>query len=506
MSKRARFTRLRRESQEPAPEDERRESFELARENLMTEFTVGSVLVAGLLLTACAPPRPPQRQWSSALGGASVDDCDDIVVDGAKFLFLACHSDSNDFPSSQRIGAEVNGGMDAYVVKVDASAGRIVWTARMGGGNYDGAFRIHSDGAGGVWVVGYTESRDFPASATAVQKQFGGGEGDGFVARVDANGDLTYSSYMGGTGSDQLIDLVSDRQNGSLHVIGMTSSADLPRARNSNLGREEAFLASFDPTRPDGLRIQYLGGTNDDKPTALALQPDGELVVAGYTLSSDFPIRAALQSELKGSSSAFIARFDARSGELRSSTFFGGSGDDSALGMALGQSGDIHIVGFTDSTDFPTTQRAFQVRLAGGADVFVTSFDRSVNRVRYSSYFGGSRNDIAGIDGKNIAIDSQGRTWFIGMTESRDLPLQYAHQPRFGGGDRDGFIAVVSTTGASLAYASYHGGAERDLLEGLFLTRDSVYATGLSFGDMPLHGPQLARGGAANAMIVSFRY
>jgi len=224
----------------------------------MTEFSAGSVLVAGLLWTACAPPQPPQLQWSSALGGASVDDCDDIVVDGAKFIFLACHSDSNDFPASQRAGSDVNGGMDAYVVKVDASAGRIVWTARMGGSNYDGAFRIHSDGAGGVWVVGYTGSRDFPATATAVQRRFGGGDGDGFLARVDANGDLRYSSYLGGTGSDQLIDLVSDRQDGSVHVIGMTSSTDLPRARNFNLGKEEAFLASFDPTRPEGLRVQYL--------------------------------------------------------------------------------------------------------------------------------------------------------------------------------------------------------------------------------------------------------
>ena len=65
-----------------------------------------------------------------------------LSQEAADVIFLACHSASDDFPTSQRIGAELNGGMDAYVVKVDVSAGRVVWTARLGGDQYDGAFRI----------------------------------------------------------------------------------------------------------------------------------------------------------------------------------------------------------------------------------------------------------------------------------------------------------------------------------------------------------------------------
>src|SRR5688572_28279921 len=129
------------------------------------------VLAAGLALAVSTPSQPPQLQWSSVLGGSSVDDCDDIVVDNAEIVFLACHSDSNDFPSSPRTGSDANGGMDAYVVKVDARTGRIAWATRLGGANYDGAFRIQPDRTGGVWVTGYTESRDFPATMAAVQKQ-----------------------------------------------------------------------------------------------------------------------------------------------------------------------------------------------------------------------------------------------------------------------------------------------------------------------------------------------
>ena len=80
------------------------------------------------------------------------------------------------------------------------------------------------------------------------------------------------------------------------------------------------------------------------------------------------------------------------------------------------------------------------------------------------------------------------------MTDSRHLPLRYAHEPLLGGGDRDGVIAALSTDGASLAYGSYHGGPGRDLLEGLIVVGGFLYATGLSFGVVQSRGHQLPDG------------
>jgi hypothetical protein len=125
--------------------------------------------------------------------------------------------------------------------------------------------------------------------------------------------------------------------------------------------------------------------------------------------------------------------------------------------------------------------------------------------LRYSSCFGGSGNDIAGVDGKNIAMDSQGHVWFVGMTESKDLPLQHAHQASFGGGDGDGFIAALAPSSASLVYGSYHGGKGRDLLEGLFLAGGALYAAGVSFGGVPSRGRQLPHGNPANAILLGLQ-
>ena len=462
--------------------------------------------VLGLLLTGCSRLDAPRLVWASEFGGSGTDDCDDVAVDESQFLLLACHSESNDFASIKRDGPQTKSDMDAYVVKLDPHAGKLIWAIRLGGSKYDGAFRIHLDPTGASWVTGYTESPDFPTTPQALQNHFGGGQGDGFLARVSSDGRLTYSTFFGGAGSDQTTDLVSDPSTGVIHLIGMTSSPKLPHSRNSYGGKEDAFLASLHPEQPESLRTIYIGGSEDEKPTAMVLHPQGQLLLTGYTFSRGFPIRDAVQSQLNGKNNAFLVRLNPGDGQILSSTFFGGSGEDSAWGLALNQLGEIHLLGISNSSDFPTTRGALQSVPAGGFDTFLSKFDPSAQRLIYSSYFGGSGEDICGVDGKNLLVDRQGRMWFVGMTSSRDLPLRHPHQPSYGGGDRDGFVAAVSVTGSTVEYGSYHGGTGRDLLEGLFLANSVLYATGVSFdGGAPLAGSQLPNGTAPNAILVGLQ-
>ena len=250
----------------------------LVRSIRMNLPTLALMSALGLLLTACSRSDAPRLVWASEFGGGGTDDCDDVAVDESQLLLLACHSESNDFASVKREGSQTNAGMDAYVVKLDLSAGRLVWAVRLGGSKYDGAFRIHLD-PGGAWVTGYTESPDFPTTPDALQNHFGGGQGDGLLARINSDGHLAYSTYFGGAGSDQTTDVVSDPRTGMIHLIGMTSSPELPGACNSRGGKEDAFLASFYSQQSESLRTFYLGGSEDEKPTALALHPEGQLAL-----------------------------------------------------------------------------------------------------------------------------------------------------------------------------------------------------------------------------------
>ena len=117
----------------------------------MRVLTLGSVLVAGVLLTACASP-PAARRLGFGIRWFGVDDCDDVAVHESQFLLLACHSDSNDFPAAERRKPPANRDMDAYVVKVDQQSGQGAMGRSSWGHKYDGAFRIQLDSAG--WRVG----------------------------------------------------------------------------------------------------------------------------------------------------------------------------------------------------------------------------------------------------------------------------------------------------------------------------------------------------------------
>lgn len=159
-------------------------------------------------------------------------------------LLLACHSDSKDFPGAPRTG----GGMDAYVVKIDPRAGRILWTVRLGGSDYDGAFRIKVDDGGNAYAVGLTQSPDFPTTPAALQPGYGGGDGDGFLVKLGPDGRLLYSTYLGGSGSDQAMDVVAGAR---LYVAGMTGSSRFPGIRDPRPhGREDGLCSDSIPPGP----------------------------------------------------------------------------------------------------------------------------------------------------------------------------------------------------------------------------------------------------------------
>ena len=262
-------------------------------------------LAVGLLSPSCQQQKIPELVWASSFGGSSTDDCDDIAVDGKGLLLLACHADSDDFASLQRIGAQTQAGMDAYVVKLDPVAGRIQWAVRIGGNGYDGTFRIRIDATDNVYATGYTESTDLPTTAEAIQPSFGGGAGDAFLVKITPDGRLVYASYFGGSGSDQATDIMIDTSSGRILLAGMTASPDLPGARNSHTGEEDGFLACFDPEQPGELEAFYVGGSKAEKVTAMASNGHDHVVLTGYTYSPDFPTSAPLQAQLPGKNSAF---------------------------------------------------------------------------------------------------------------------------------------------------------------------------------------------------------
>jgi hypothetical protein len=440
-------------------------------------------------VTQTPPDIASSSQFVTYLGGNGIDDCDDIAVDTAGSVYLACHSTSKNFPGFK--GQKNSDDMDAYVSKLDPQTGKLVYTTRLSGSKYDGAFTIEVTKDGSVYIGGITESDDFPTTSDAIQRKHGG-KRDVFLAKIKSDGDLEYSTYLGGTGDDVPGRLVVD-DNQRIFFAGNTTSEDFPGPGRNDLrekgGSGDGFVVLWKLGESVSPRTLLLGGSRMDRINGMVVDDSGNLYVSGSTQSVDFPVKSAFQEKLKGPVDAFLVKLRISDLQMIYSTLLGGSGGDASLGVAIDRTGNPYIAGSTGSEDFPVTPNAFQRKIAGKTDLFITKFDQAARKLQYSTYLGGTGDDTptAAVDGTFLEVDSKGNAWVAGVTGSTDFPIKTNSPVVYGGGDADGFAAALNPSGSKLEFSRYYGGDKLDVLEGVAVGLDgSVWATGLTASrDLP---------------------
>jgi len=205
----------------------------------------------------------------------------------------------------------------------------------------------------------------------------------------------------------------------------------------------------------------YLGGSIRDGGQGIAVDGAGNAYVTGLTNSPNFPTTTgAFQSALAGGFDAFVTKINpVGSAPLVYSTYLGGSGDDYGLGIAVDAAGNASLTGFTNSPNFPTTLSAFQTIPGGAADAFVTKLNSSGSALIYSTYLGGSGDDV----GQGIALDSLGNAYVTGFTSSTNFPHSVAAFQTTLAGSFDAFVTKLNLAGsAPLLYSTYLGGDSDD--------------------------------------------
>ncbi|PWT98808.1 MAG: hypothetical protein C5B51_28545 [Terriglobia bacterium] len=207
-----------------------------------------------------------------------------------------------------------------------------------------------------------------------LQAAFGGGPADAILARLDASGSqLTFSTYLGGSGEDYGNGVAVDRL-GRVYLAGTTNSTNFP-IKNAIQpvfrGVYDGFVAKLNVTASALDYSTYLGGSGDDEVWAMSVdQPDRPWII-GTTTSADFPLTTdALQSIAGGGLDGFITELNLAGTALKFSTYFGGSNDDYMEGIFLDHNGGIYLTGTTLSSNFPT-KNALQPALGGSSDAFV---------------------------------------------------------------------------------------------------------------------------------------
>ncbi|HTO88942.1 MAG TPA: hypothetical protein VMR54_15590, partial [Thermoanaerobaculia bacterium] len=259
-------------------------------------------------------------------------------------------------------------------------------------------------------------------------------------------------------------------------------------------------LGRYDRTRPviidPALQSSYLGGSDADSINAIAVHPvSGEVFVAGETYSTDFPSVPDLpRGGTARGIDAFVARFDPTLSTLLNATYFGGSGGEEALGIAIHPaSGEVLVAGITSSTDFPSTNLGAQATSGGGDDGFVARFDPTLRLLR-ATYIGG--NDYDRLVG--VAVHpSTGDVYAAGYTGSGNLLKTKGGAQAAPAGAGDGFVVRLDPTLSQILHATYLGGAGPDYLRALAISSSSgeILVAGETISTIPFPGTD----GGANA-------
>jgi hypothetical protein len=369
--------------------------------------------------------------YATLLGGSADDAGWGIAVDSAGNVYLAGDTQSPDFPTTAgAFDTTYNGGgNDAFAAKLNHTGSDLLYATFLGGGFFDGSRGIAVTPAGDAFVSGETASWDFPTTLEAFDETYNDQTyyvGDAFVTKLNPTGSaLAYSTFLGGSDYDIGYGIAID-DSGKTYVTGRSYSADFPTTLGAYDTTHNGFADVFVAVLNAAGRVldysTFLGGENSEWGHRIAINGSGDVYLAGYSESLDFPTTAGAfdRTYNDGWYDTFVAKLNVMGGALDYSTLLGGSGSDNGYGIALDDSGYAYVIGWTTSRDFPTTAGAFERTYSGGSDdVFVTKLDPTGSYLAYSTFLGGSGRD----GGYGVAMDSFGNAYVVGQTHSENFPI-----------------------------------------------------------------------------------
>jgi Bacterial Ig-like domain (group 3)/Beta-propeller repeat/Protein of unknown function (DUF1573) len=450
----------------------------------------------------------PVLSYSTYLGGEANDGASALAIDSVGNAYITGFTQSVAFPvlnppsNIANAGQLDAGSQDVFVTQLAPGDASLVYSTYLGGSALDQATGIAVDSSGNAYVAGFTQSADFPlvnplpAPNNALQ-----GMQNAFVVEIAAGGsNLVYSTYLGGSQSDQANAIAVDSA-GNSYVAGSTQSANFPEFngfQTAIAGGNDGFVSEIQSGGGALLYSTFLGGMADDFLDALALAPGPGtiLYVAGQTQSTNFPtttgvLQPSCALDVSGQcNDAFVAAINPTNqgpSSLVFSTFLGGTHMDLASAIAA-DSGGIYVAGSTASSDFPLV-RPEQGSFAGGTtDAFVAKLQTDGTGLLYSTFLGGSSSDSA----MGVAIDASGNAYISGTTMSSDFPAfnpLAAPNNTFQGsaGNGDAFLAKLNKAGSALIVSTFLGGTGNDQANAVVVDNSgNAYLAGTtSSQDMP---------------------
>jgi hypothetical protein len=464
----------------------------------------------------------PTLAYSTYLGGSSIDGANAIAVAPDGTAFIAGGTFSSNFPTSHPLQPNAGGPadfpQDAFVAKISADGSQLLYSTYLGGSSTDTAYGVAVDSLGQAYVVGTTDSPDFPVGGNGINSLCGGDgkcgatwneQGfivyNGFISKLNVAGSaLIYSSFVGYYENVSCLAVTVDNAENAYITgeVGPNIQETVPlvppetppplfpivggfETTHSNSGLPfggtdtNAFVMKLDSAGSDILYSSYLGGSGEDVGYAIAVDTFANAYLTGVTYSTDFPVTAsALGPTYVGAGDAFLTKVNTDTtgaASLAYSSFLGGTGLDQGNGIAVDTSGNVYVAGLLTSKastlDVSVPASAFQTDCNPGSttclgNAFVAKFTLGATpALDYFTYLGGAVATSAA----GVAVDSADDVYLAGST-SGDLPTTPdAFQGTYGGGNADAFVTELNPAASALVYSTYLGGSNTDAATGIAL-------------------------------------
>jgi uncharacterized protein (TIGR03437 family) len=415
-----------------------------------------------------------------------------VTVDPAGNIYLTGFTNSDSFPTTPGAAQPKFGGgvcfalgigpigsstfpcPDAFVVKLDPT-GKVIYSTYLGGTGYDVGFSIVADAAGNAYVGGTTYTNfspnTFPTTpgSPAVTNSV-----DAFVVKLNPQGTaLIYSRILPGAGLSGAAIAVDS--TGAVYFAGSAHPDRLPFTTTPGAFQEKPpdtigpkqVVAKLNPAGSALVYATYLTGTRTeldfasgvgDYASGIGIDGAGNAYITGYTVAHDFPVTpGAMQSKLLSQrGNAFITKLNSDGSALAYSTYLGGSATESGSVIRVDSQGNAHVLGQTQSTDFPVTSNALQAQAfqsAWNPDAHGTWFLSTLNgpgsALSYSTFLDGARV---------MDSDSAGNTYVAGLAR-QDFPITSGAYQRCLSGSGAGIFVAQFNPAGKLVGGTYAGPA-----------------------------------------------
>ena len=390
------------------------------------------------------------RDWGTYYGGTNEDKGTCVATDAAGNVYLAGYTASTSSIASGGFQNTYGGGNLDAFLVKLDPLGNRLWATYYGGNNDDRAYGVAVDPWGNVYISGKTLSAS-GISSNGFQNTFGGIT-DAFLVKFDASGNRIWATYYGGT-QDEQGSFVTTDTSGNVYLAGYTGSySGIASSGGFQVNNFSGYDAYVAKFDSSGARAwgTYYGGSGYDYGLGVAVDLNGNVFLSGYTASNTNIGSGGHQNTLVGSNNAFLVKFDSAGNRIWGTYY--GQLSDGAYGVTTDASGNVYITGFAQSTT-GIASGGFQNSISGSMDAFLVKFDAAGTRL-WATYYGGPANEL----GFALDVDVYGNVFLSGRTYSGSNITWNGFQNIYGGGTGDAFLVGFDPTGNRLR-ATYYGGA-----------------------------------------------